>query len=62
LAIKAPLINALVEIKEDDPNCEEPSSQGEDDQDIGESIGNSTIGYMEFEDEEFDEEEGTQGY
>ncbi|KAH9293815.1 hypothetical protein KI387_040981, partial [Taxus chinensis] len=45
-----------------EPNYEEPSSQGEDDQDVSEPTGDSTIGYMEFEDEESDEEEGTQGY
>ncbi|KAH9300894.1 hypothetical protein KI387_012477, partial [Taxus chinensis] len=33
-----------------------------DDQDVGEPTDDSKIGYMEFEDEEFDEEEGTQGY
>ncbi|KAH9316645.1 hypothetical protein KI387_025272, partial [Taxus chinensis] len=45
-----------------DPNYEEPLSQGEDDKDVGEPTDDSTIGYMEFEDEESDEEEGTQGY
>ncbi|KAH9300949.1 hypothetical protein KI387_012532, partial [Taxus chinensis] len=34
----------------------------EDDQDVGEPTDNSTIGYMEFEEEESDEEEGTQWY
>ncbi|KAH9300472.1 hypothetical protein KI387_012055, partial [Taxus chinensis] len=62
LALEAPPVNALVEIEEDEQIYEEPSSQGEDDQDVGEPTGNSTIGYMEFEDEESDEEEGTQGY
>ncbi|KAH9304538.1 hypothetical protein KI387_008942, partial [Taxus chinensis] len=61
LALEAPLVNALVKIEEDEKIYEEPSSQGEDDQDVGEPTGDSTIGYMEFEDEESDEEEGTQG-
>ncbi|KAH9323235.1 hypothetical protein KI387_017874, partial [Taxus chinensis] len=34
-----------------------PSPQDEYDQDFGEPVGDATIGYMEF-----DEEEGTQGY
>ncbi|KAH9302711.1 hypothetical protein KI387_014294, partial [Taxus chinensis] len=45
-----------------DTNYEEPLSQDEDDQDVSELTGNSTIGYMEFEYEESDEEESTQGY
>ncbi|KAH9299916.1 hypothetical protein KI387_044612, partial [Taxus chinensis] len=34
LAIKAPPVNALVEIEEDDTNYEEPLLQKEDDQDV----------------------------
>ncbi|KAH9302872.1 hypothetical protein KI387_014455, partial [Taxus chinensis] len=62
LALEAPPVNALAEIEEEEQDYEEPSSQGKDDQDVGEPTDDSTIGYMEFEEEEFDEEEGTQGY
>ncbi|KAH9317571.1 hypothetical protein KI387_019340, partial [Taxus chinensis] len=61
LALEAPPVNALAEIQEEEKNYEEPSSSGEDDQDVGEPTDNSTIGYMEFDEEEYDEEEGTQG-
>ncbi|KAH9306659.1 hypothetical protein KI387_011063, partial [Taxus chinensis] len=57
LALEAPPVNALAEIEEEEKNYEEPSSQGEDDQDVGEPTGDSTIGYMEFDEEESDEEE-----
>ncbi|KAH9317135.1 hypothetical protein KI387_018904, partial [Taxus chinensis] len=63
LALEAPLVNALAEIEEEEEqNYEEPSSQGKYDQDVGELTDNSTIGFMEFDEEESDEEEGTQGY
>ncbi|KAH9327484.1 hypothetical protein KI387_007662, partial [Taxus chinensis] len=62
LALEAPPVNVLVEIEEEEKNYEEPSSPGEDDQDVSEPTGDSTIGYMEFDEEESDEEEGTQGY
>ncbi|KAH9295830.1 hypothetical protein KI387_039418, partial [Taxus chinensis] len=62
LALEAPPVNALAEIEEEEEqNYEEPSSPGEDDQDVGEPTGDSTIGYMEFDEGESDEEEGTQG-
>ncbi|KAH9309264.1 hypothetical protein KI387_037175, partial [Taxus chinensis] len=62
LALEAPPVNALAEIEEEEQYYGEPSSQGEDDQDVSEPTGDSTIGYMEFDEEESDEEEGTQGY
>ncbi|KAH9328341.1 hypothetical protein KI387_000449, partial [Taxus chinensis] len=62
LALEAPPVNALAEIEEEEQYYEEPSSQGEDDQDVGEPTGDSTIGYMEFDEDESDEEESTQGY
>ncbi|KAH9312924.1 hypothetical protein KI387_027959, partial [Taxus chinensis] len=63
LALEAPPVNALAEIEEEEEqNYEEPSSQDKDDQDVSEPTGDSTIGYMEFDEEESDEEEGTQGY
>ncbi|KAH9310323.1 hypothetical protein KI387_044728, partial [Taxus chinensis] len=62
LALEAPPVNALAEIEEEEQYYEEPSSQGEDDQDVGEPTGDSTIGYMEFDEDESNEEESTQGY
>ncbi|KAH9327667.1 hypothetical protein KI387_007845, partial [Taxus chinensis] len=44
LALEAPPVNALAEIEEEEQYYEEPSSQGEDDQDVGEPTGDSTIG------------------
>ncbi|KAH9312214.1 hypothetical protein KI387_027249, partial [Taxus chinensis] len=62
LALEAPPVNALAEIQDEEKNYEEPSSPDEDDQDVGEPTDDSTIGYMEFDEEESDEEEDTQGY
>ncbi|KAH9324363.1 hypothetical protein KI387_004541, partial [Taxus chinensis] len=62
LVLEAPPVNALAKIEEEEQNYEEPSSPGEYDQDVGEPTGDFTIGYMEFDEGESDEEEGTQGY
>ncbi|KAH9326639.1 hypothetical protein KI387_006817, partial [Taxus chinensis] len=62
LVLEAPSVNALAGIEEEEQDYEEPLSQGEDDQDVSELTGDSTIGYMEFDEEESNEEEGTQGY
>ncbi|KAH9324423.1 hypothetical protein KI387_004601, partial [Taxus chinensis] len=62
LALEAPPVNALAEIEEEEQYYEESSPQDEDDQDVGEPTGDSTIGYMEFDEDESDEEESTQGY
>ncbi|KAH9331214.1 hypothetical protein KI387_003322, partial [Taxus chinensis] len=46
LAIEAPLVNALVKIEEDDQIITKNlRAQGEDDQDVSEPTGDSTIGY-----------------
>ncbi|KAH9312047.1 hypothetical protein KI387_027082, partial [Taxus chinensis] len=44
LVLEAPPVNALVEIEEEEKIYEEPSSPGEDNQDVGEPTGDSTIG------------------
>ncbi|KAH9287647.1 hypothetical protein KI387_031764, partial [Taxus chinensis] len=62
LALEAPPVNALAEIEEEEQYYEESSPQDEDDQDVGEPTGDSTIGYMEFDEDESDEEKSTQGY
>ncbi|KAH9331406.1 hypothetical protein KI387_003514, partial [Taxus chinensis] len=43
LALEAPPVNTLAEIEEEEQYYEEPSFQGEDDQDVGEPAGDSTI-------------------